>query len=117
MGWSPVRSGPDSGSSAAAGHVAAARTAFRRVNAWVMNLSPWGYAALIASGLQIGQGGGIVIGRWLGGADLWLTDDWCGILPAWLVAFLFARLIAPAALRTMRLHEQWRRERGGRAGR
>lgn len=106
-----MTSGPDSGSSAAAGNVSAARTAFRRVNAWATNLSPWGYAALIASGMLIGQAGGIMIGRWLGGADLWRADDWYGILAAWLVVFLFARLLAPATLQTMRLQQQWREER------
>ena len=76
-----------------------------------MNLSPWGLAVLIASGMQIAQVGGIVSGRLLRGADLWLADDWYGVLAAWLVVFLTARLIAPAALQTMRVHQQWREER------
>ena len=78
-----------------------------------MNLSPGRQAALIASGMAIGQVGGIMIGRWLGGADVWLADDWYGILAAWLVVFLAARLLVPATLRTMRLQQRWREERRG----
>ena len=76
-----------------------------------MNLSPWGLAVLIASGMQIAQVGGIVIGRWLRGADLWLADDWYGVLAAWLVVFLTARLLIPGTRQTMRLQQQWREER------
>ena len=104
-------SAPESDPSAAAGNVSAARTAFRRVNAWAMSLSPWRQAALIASGMAIGQVGGIMIGRWLGGTDLWRADDWSLILVAWLVVFLTARLLVPGTLQTMRLQQQWRGER------
>ncbi len=76
-----------------------------------MNLSPWSYAALIASGMTIAQVSGIMIGRRLGGGDLSLASEWYGVLAAWLVVFLVARLLAPAALQAMRLHQQWRDER------
>ena len=81
------------------------------MNAWVMTLSPWGHAALIASGMQTAQLTGFLVVDWLRGDDLSLADKWGGLLAAWLVVFLAARLLVPGTLQTMRRQQQWREER------
>ena len=41
----------------------------RQVNVWITDLSPWSYAAFLASGLAAGGATGIMFGRWAGGAN------------------------------------------------
>ena len=80
---------------------------WRQVSLWAMNLPPGRFTALMASGMTVAM----VIGQWLGGAEHSLTE-WClQIGTHWLVIFLLGRLIAPAALHTMRQQQQWREER------
>ena len=78
----------------------------RRYNRWAMNLSPWRYAALMATGAPAG----LALGHWLAGADP-LTERFLLFGTSWLMCFLVGRLIAPAALQTLRQREQWRKER------
>ena len=87
------------------------RSRFRYVNEWILNRSPWGYAAVMASVLAAGSGIGIIIGRAVAGdrtPDMALLT-FVGV--GWLTAFLFMRLMAPAVLQGARLHQQWREER------
>ncbi len=91
--------------------LAASENLLRRTNDWAFSLSPWGYAAFMASGLAAGTGIGIVIGRLARGApavDLGLLTT-VGV--GWLAVLLVMRLIAPALQRGMRQHQQWRDER------
>ena len=85
------------------------RTAIRRLNSWIESLSPGGYAALMASGITLGQATGIMVARWQWGEQP--SYRWYGVLAIWLACFLLFRLIAPVVLRTMRLQRQWREER------
>lgn len=84
----------------------------RRANGWMMDLSPWGYAAVMATGLAVGSGTGIIMGRAAAGSvrpvDMWLLATIGG---GWLVGLLLLRLMAPAVLQGMRQHGQWREER------
>ena len=73
----------------------------RGISGRVMNLSPWGYAACMASGLA-----GWAAGAQPAYARMLATAGFC-----WLGAFFAMRLIAPAALKSMRQHHQWRDER------
>ena len=90
---------------------------WRQMNLWAMNLPPGRFAALMASGatvaMVIGQwlGGAMAIGQWLGGTEHSLTEWFLQIGTHWLVIFLLVRLIAPAALHTMRQQQRWRAER------
>ena len=82
-----------------------------------MNLPPWRYAALMASGMTaamvIGRwlGGAMAIGQGLGGAEHSLAEWFLQIGTHWLVIFLLGRLIAPVAQHTMRQQQRWRAER------
>lgn len=76
-----------------------------------MNLSPWGYAACTASFLAAGGALGIMIGGWAAGAQPAYTRMLATAGFCWLGVFFVMRLIAPAALKSMRQHDQWRDER------
>ena len=80
---------------------------YRQVNLWAMNLSPWRYSALMASGIASGSD----LGQWLAGTDRSLAERFLLIGSSWLIALLIGRLLAPAALQTMRQQQQWREER------
>ena len=43
---------------------------YHQVNLWTMNLSPWRYAALMASGIASGS----ALGQWLAGTDRSLAE-------------------------------------------
>ena len=77
----------------------------------VMNLSPWGYAACMASCLAAGSALGTMIGGWGAGTQTAYTRMLATAGFCWLGVFFVMRLTAPAALKTMRQHQQWRDER------
>ena len=80
---------------------------WRQVNLWAMNLSPWRYAALMASGVT----SGMALGQWLAGTDHSLAERFLLVGSNWLIVLLVGRLVAPAVLQTMRQQQQWREER------
>ena len=83
----------------------------QRMNQRLMGLSPWAYAAAMASVMAVGTGLGMIIGRAATGDMTLDAMLLAGVGGGWLAAFLVTRLIAPAALQGMRQHQQWREER------
>ena len=77
----------------------------REFNRWAMNLSPWRYSALMATGVASGSAAGAGLGG-AGLAEVVLSGG-----TSWLILFLVGRLIAPAALQSMRCQQRWREER------
>ena len=77
----------------------------RQFNRWALNLSPWWYSALMASGVASGTATGAGLGG-AGLAEVILSGG-----TSWLILFLVGRLIAPAALQGMWWQQQWREER------
>ena len=79
-------------------------------NRWILDPSPWAFAALWASVMASGSIVGRVLAGWATGdvrlLDVLLTSGASGLL-----LFPVIRLIAPAALSAMRQHELWREER------
>ena len=80
---------------------------WHRINLWAMNLSPWRYSVLQASVVTSGS----AAGQWLAGTDHSLAERFLSVGSTWLILLLVGRLIAPAALRTMRQQHRWREER------
>ena len=70
-------------------------------------------ASGMTAAMVIGRwlGGAMAVGQGLGGAEHSLAEWFLQIGAHWLVIFLLGRLIAPAALHTMRQQQQWREER------
>ncbi len=83
----------------------------QRVNQRLMGLSPWAYAAAMASVMAVGTGVGMIIGRAATGDMMFDAALLAGVGGGWLAAFLVMWLIAPAAQASMRQHQQWREER------
>lgn len=81
------------------------------MNQRLIGLSPWAYAASMASVMAVGTGIGMVIGRGATGDVTLDATLLAGVGGGWLATFLVMRLIAPAALQGMRQHQQWREER------
>lgn len=87
------------------------RPLFRHMNSWLVNWSPWGYAALTASWVAIGALGGTMISRWQQDVSL-LDARVLMFVGTWFFfALLGGRLVAPATLRAMRLQQQWKEKR------
>lgn len=79
----------------------------RQANRWALHLSPWRYAALMASGVTFG----VIAGQWLADTDHSLAKRFLLAGSNWVIVFLGLRLVAPAMLATARLQQQWREER------
>ena len=79
-------------------------------NRWILDLSPWAFAAFWASVMASGSIVGRVLGGWAAG-DVRLLDVLLTSGASALLLFPVVRLTAPAALRAMRRRELWREER------
>ena len=82
-----------------------------RLTDWMVNVSPWGCAALWATVLAPGLATGAATGRWVAGAPVLDMQVLTIAAAAWLGLFLPGRLIAPAVQRSMRQHQQSRPQR------
>ena len=82
-----------------------------RLTDWLVNVSPWGHAALWATVLAPGLAAGAATGRWVAGAPVLDMQVLAIAAGAWLAFFLPGRLIAPAVQRSMRQNLQWQQQR------
>ena len=71
----------------------------RQYNRWAIHLSPWRYAALIASGIAFG----LTAGQLLAGIDRSFAERFQLFVTGWLMLFIL--------FGTMRWQQRWREER------